>query len=568
MLHKNSNNKDFLLKISHFVIALIIFIFTASMLNQSPWENYRIEPYTGTDGFVEPAWTLYKDGKVIEENISFPYYMKLQADHTYVVSATITYDPQLDNAPYMFFKAKHIFCKAYIDDEEIFNYTHGKIHSVDKAKSPGSIYTFVPLPRDCKGKTFTITFTPSLDAPIEYKIPEAVFGDYPTVMHKIFISNLPIMVLSMISMFLGISVVLFSSFALKGSVYREGIFIGIFAIIFGVYNFTQCTLIHTLVQNPYYTYMLKYCSFTMMAIFLLAFLREYFDGKRKVVCTIMTLISVVALFLQSSLHFNGICDVRELLPFLQVIYIADIIINFAMILTMKPCEKKKSMIIQWLPVAAGITADIILYNAHLNNFGSDAFFTTLGVLVFLMLEAREVWHASISIYSESMRSKKYRDMAYLDKLTSIGNRRAYEFEKKKIADNEIIYDSLTVISIDVNNLKTINDTLGHSSGDSLIKSTADILNDITEGCGKAFRTGGDEFFGFCYNISQDEFNAKLDKAHKDIKKLNSEHDIQLSVALGYETIEDNDIEAALESADQKMYEDKRRIKEKLKQEIR
>ena len=63
--------------------------------------------------------------------------------------------------------------------------------------------------------------------------------------------------------------------------------------------------------------------------------------------------------------------------------------------------------------------------------------------------------------------------AYTDYLTHIYNRNAFERDLKKLDENS---DGYYIIA-DLNNLKVVNDTVGHSAGDELLSSFAGLLNE-------------------------------------------------------------------------------------------
>lgn len=532
------------------------------LFNVSPWSHYSLLKNQDTEYHKESQWTYYCDNRFISKN-DVPTFSKLENGRAYAISTELTYDGTKDNSPYVFFYTHHLFTQVYLDDELLFSYTNNDVQKLDGSKSPGSIYATVPLPKDCIGKTFTIVFYPSLDTSIEYELPHVFFGDYPYVIRKIFLSSLPHNIIALVAMFLGIATILFTTFTLTGQIYREGIVIGIFAIIFGIYNMMQCMFNVIIIQNPYFIYLLNYLSLSLIAIFMLAYLREKFSQKRQYVANALLIFVIVVTVLQFSLHFNGIIDLKEFLPIAHTIYLICIMMCFFMIVTMKNSDIKKQLVLQYTPVAIGMLIDLVLFHLHL-TFSSVAvaLFSTLGVIAFLVIEIKFVWHNSIRIYTASIRSNKYREMAYIDKLTGIGNRRAFDTEKIRITSGEMVYDNLVVISADVNNLKLVNDTLGHSAGDYLIKLAAEVLNAMSDNYGNIFRTGGDEFLGFLYDISPEEFNQKIDKAKAQIKELNARNDVHLSIALGYEFVEDNNIEEAIENADQKMYIDKKLTKAK------
>ena len=81
----------------------------------------------------------------------------------------------------------------------------------------------------------------------------------------------------------------------------------------------------------------------------------------------------------------------------------------------------------------------------------------------------------------------------VDQLTGIASRYAYTSAIQELAEAEELPSNLVVFSIDINGLKTTNDTLGHSAGDELIRGAADCISSVFDLYGKCFRTGGDEF---------------------------------------------------------------------------
>lgn len=81
----------------------------------------------------------------------------------------------------------------------------------------------------------------------------------------------------------------------------------------------------------------------------------------------------------------------------------------------------------------------------------------------------------------------------VDPLTGCFSRYAYSNMLKEYADSGAVPEDLAVVAIDINELKRVNDTLGHEAGDELICGAADCISGVIGRCGKCFRTGGDEF---------------------------------------------------------------------------
>ena len=118
--------------------------------------------------------------------------------------------------------------------------------------------------------------------------------------------------------------------------------------------------------------------------------------------------------------------------------------------------------------------------------------------------------------------------------------------------------------IDLDGLKKINDTYGHSIGDSAICNIADVL---TESCssGEIYcRFGGDEFIIFAANYTDSDAKQLTNKIKENINKINENSDNPFTLsASGYviaKPKENEDIFRFVTAADKIMYAEKRKKK--------
>jgi diguanylate cyclase (GGDEF)-like protein len=168
----------------------------------------------------------------------------------------------------------------------------------------------------------------------------------------------------------------------------------------------------------------------------------------------------------------------------------------------------------------------------------------------------------------SMKYQKYlrdkiRRMYQNDSLTGLYNRMAFKGHFEKLKENPINNGQpLTVIMADLNGLKSINDTCGHSAGDHAIATVAKALTDACPPSAISVRFGGDEMFSFVLG------ECDTDEIISDIEdELNDESarlEYKISASLGiYETVfhEKIDLEEVIGRADEQMYSVKRAVKE-------
>src|SRR5262249_41383331 len=85
-------------------------------------------------------------------------------------------------------------------------------------------------------------------------------------------------------------------------------------------------------------------------------------------------------------------------------------------------------------------------------------------------------------------------LAYHDSLTGLGNRLLFKEQlDEALKDVSVMPRPLAVLFLDLDGFKAVNDTLGHSIGDTLLKSIAGKLRDLLPSTDRIARLGGDEF---------------------------------------------------------------------------
>ena len=121
-------------------------------------------------------------------------------------------------------------------------------------------------------------------------------------------------------------------------------------------------------------------------------------------------------------------------------------------------------------------------------------------------------------------------------------------------------DRLCVVFLDVNNLKKINDTLGHEKGDALITTVGRIVLTLTDVNKKGYRIGGDEFVIIIENPQEGEVDDLLQKWEEIVELKSKTSATELSVAVGYACGKGKDIDRIIKEADQLMYQKKKEQK--------
>lgn len=133
------------------------------------------------------------------------------------------------------------------------------------------------------------------------------------------------------------------------------------------------------------------------------------------------------------------------------------------------------------------------------------------------------------------RKKTENEVLYLsshDQLTGLYNRRYYEEELKRVDTEDNL--PITLIMADVNGLKLTNDAFGHSAGDKILKTFADILIKETRPSDVVARVGGDEFVVILKKTESSEAEKLVRRISEAISEKQMVRAI-LSVSFGWKT---------------------------------
>lgn len=151
------------------------------------------------------------------------------------------------------------------------------------------------------------------------------------------------------------------------------------------------------------------------------------------------------------------------------------------------------------------------------------------------------------------------EQMYIDSLTGIQNRWAFD---KKMAEMQR-KNNVAIIVFDLNNLKVINDTFGHLTGDNCLADIAQIIKISFEDIGISYRIGGDEFCVLCHNVDKEKLEADFYKFESMVADLKNSRSMSIDVAYGYEIynkLRYNNIYDSFTKADFAMYEHKAAMK--------
>jgi len=166
-------------------------------------------------------------------------------------------------------------------------------------------------------------------------------------------------------------------------------------------------------------------------------------------------------------------------------------------------------------------------------------------------------------------AEKLNQKIIVEPSTNCFNRSYYENFKLLFDATRTKEAEIALVFVDLNGLKTINDTLGHDQGDKVIKMLVRFLKANFRKGDEIIRLGGDEFLIICHNHkNDDQFEINLQKKVDEAQKKFREHlenkgmpssGFAAGVAVFNKKI-DSSLDNMLKRADRLMYKNKKSMK--------
>ena len=162
-----------------------------------------------------------------------------------------------------------------------------------------------------------------------------------------------------------------------------------------------------------------------------------------------------------------------------------------------------------------------------------------------------------ALAEQQIEAEVFRRLAMYDPLTGLYNRRFAEQRlRAEIARAERRGLSMTVVLLDLNDFKSINDGYGHLVGDHVLKEFAKCLSHATRGSDLAVRWGGDEFMLLLLDCEVEQLSVVLKRLVGFSVEVHGKT-LTVSFSMGWKAFEPGDtLETLIEKADRDLYSHK------------
>jgi len=172
--------------------------------------------------------------------------------------------------------------------------------------------------------------------------------------------------------------------------------------------------------------------------------------------------------------------------------------------------------------------------------------------------ATEIFNDNYQYFKTLKELTEFKDLAFTDKLTSLPNR---HYIDEFMEQNEYIdRTKLSVIFIDIDNFKVVNDTYGHQHGDVVLAEVGKAIKNSIKKTDEAFRYGGEEFLTIVFDNDFEHAKRVAERIRVTVENLVIKHEgkrTPVTISLGVTMMKKDELLlTAINRADKYMYQSK------------
>ncbi len=524
--------------------------------------------------FIEDGWTDEQGNSVdvthlqdlegIEPGVAFSVYYLLPED--------------LGEGKSLCFRSKNIIVQVYLHGDCL--YESDVPGAALNSDAVGTNWNYVALPSSGAGQQLEVRVTTTYVS-AKARIDNVYLGAARDSLLLTIYSKSFAIVTCLLFLFVGLLLVLADiAVNVTGQKNHELRYLGIFSLVIALWCCMETYVIQIFTGDARTVHIASCCMLMLAPIATVRYLYEaYGDGLRYMVRIVVGL-SVTEFVLNVILQLTGTADFQLTLRLSHVLLVMAAAILFGTVLyfTIKNYHENSSLFFKVIRVVGlgsiALAAVIDIIRFYLGSGNDIARFVRLGVLIFIICYGG----CSLERYMNAIRlgakAEIISQLAYEDGLTGLGNRTLFNerlaaLEERKIKENL----EVAIIMLDVNNLKVVNDRLGHQMGDDMLVKSAELIQQTFGKEGEAFRIGGDEFVVIIKGENVDvRYESSRQQFESAVEAYNSASDKTFAIRIAYGcsiyTPESSEITLidVQNQADTKMYAHKKQMKENIRNE--
>ena len=556
-------------KLPKYIVLLITLSIVVLIIIAISYSSSEIKRDPKTIRLINDSWTIELDGRTLENvDITTADIGVIDELDTVVLSRTLE-DAGLDN-PCLAFSTIHAVTDVNLDDELIYTFAHDYY---DNKSSVPKKHHHISLGNSYQGKTLTIKLMGGRNDAFS-GLSSVHVGSRSDILSKELLDAIVPLITGLFLFTLGILLIVLSPYLFIFHNRDLRIFFsGLTSLVLAVYIMGFYAIFDIFINNAMINTVLEFAALYNIPTVVLGYLMSAFSGRVKKIFTGMFIFDVFLFLTSIVLHFTKLARFSDFTIVLHVVAASECV--FAIIIIIRNYLKQKNdgpthayssdnaFMVGLITFMLLSILDIVRYNFNKYRPGTgEAHIAltgfTFGALVYVTSLLLSYFYYNINSSNMNSMQSKIKSIAYTDALTGLSNRARCEQMMNMLSKEHGLF---AIISLDLNRLKQVNDTLGHHEGDRLITGFSTILSETFWDANLIGRMGGDEFVVILLEDRTLNLTMRIHEFYSLINEWNNKEQVfKYSASYGYAysyEVPNGSAKEVYMLADNRMYEMKR-----------
>lgn len=453
------------------------------------------------------------------------------------------------------FRSSHQSVEVLLEGKSLYSFGLQPGSSIF-GKTPGSGWHMVRLSEGSTGQEITLRLTTPYPS-YQGTAPEMRTGSKAALLFYVLGLYLPAFVLTTLIFLLGgLLLLVYLLVARRTETGPEIFYLGLFAILVSMWMYGESRMVQFFLGNQFISYCLTFITMLAAPIPVFKYICCFKDFRYQQLLRRLCDLLYLSLATSTVLQFFNVFDFIEMLPVLHVVLFVTV--GTALIALLIDWLRNRNPSLRVLSLSLCILlifALLELPGIYRRNSPTIGNYMRLGVLLFIAVQA----YTAIQQVNHLVRLSR---VAGQDTLTGCKNRTAYIQQLNKLDGT----GHTLVIMADLNDLKQINDHMGHLVGDDALTSAGHIFQKTFGALGDCYRIGGDEFVFLGQYMGHRQLHQLLRLLEQSCQQQRQQGTYPFSLAYGYATFtpgRDERLVDTVRRADQMMYRVKRLQKRRI-----
>ena len=506
----------------------------------------------------EEAYTMDGEFKVSvgseEYLVNAPANVEAELDDTLVITKVLNKDDIKGNS--IMFYVRQSFVNVYVGDELCIKDASDR--NMPYYITPGSYWHCFRLPDDWEGKELRIEIKADV-ARYAGEVPTIYTGNKNAFVYMALENGMYSLVLCVPIFVFGLALVAFGIFSAKNKLKSRMIILGMFAIATSVWNILEARITQVLFSDIHMAMVVLFSCYYIIPFLAACYLDTYESfHKNRFIRAIMYVTGGIYILIQVLQGMSVIryIDFVSAGHVLIAVVILGVTVNY--VIQKKKNKKVPDVVVYKAMMMLGFFCFVDMFRYHLSPMLKATQFSMIGFLLFFFYLGFSVIDQMNEAVIRERENAIYKRLAFIDKMTQINNRTAFEQKIHNMRQSDIVEPTYFCL-VDMNNLKKINDTYGHTAGDNAIIETARTLSKHFADA-ECFRIGGDEFCIIAEGIQEKQIQKACDIVQAELNEKSRNLAYDVIIAMGYSKVEWGNLDECYNKADALMYENKKKLK--------